>query len=68
MFIVTTILSSTTVVCENFSAADLEVNLGELENLYPTIPAIEVTIPHFLASSNSTFFKSYTLVQIKSLW
>jgi hypothetical protein len=25
---------------------DLEVNLGELAELYPTIPAIEVTIPH----------------------
>jgi len=25
--------------------------------LYPTIPAIEVTIPHVLASWNSAFFK-----------
>jgi len=28
----------------------LEGNLGKLEKLYPTIPAIEVTIPHVLAS------------------
>ncbi len=26
--------------------AQLEGNLDELEKLYPTIPAIEVTIPH----------------------
>jgi hypothetical protein len=32
--------------------AHLEITLGELENKYPTIPAIEVTIPHFLASFN----------------
>jgi len=39
----------------------LEDNLGESENKYPTIPTIEVTIPHVLASWNSTFFKKYPL-------
>jgi hypothetical protein len=44
-----TILSYRKVKFENF-AASLEGNLGELDNKYPTIPAIEVTIPHVLAS------------------
>jgi hypothetical protein len=35
----------------------LEVTLGELENKYPSIPAIEVTIPHVHASCDSTFLK-----------
>jgi hypothetical protein len=47
-------------------AACLEVNLGYLENKYPTIPAIEVTIPHVLASLKFTLFKKYTSVQIKT--
>ena len=45
------------IVCENFLVMYLEGNLGELEKLYPTIPTIEVTIPHVHASLNSTFFK-----------
>jgi len=43
-------------MCENFSVAFLEVNLGASENLYPTIPAIEVTIPHIHTSLNSAYF------------
>lgn len=35
---------------EVFLEAGLENVLGGLENKYPTIPAIEVTIPHFNAS------------------
>ncbi len=62
-----TILSSGKVKFEIFPGAVLEGNLGELENIYPTIPAIEVTIPHVLASYYSTYFKSYSAVQIKSL-
>jgi hypothetical protein len=38
------------IVCENFLVVYLEGNLGELEKLYPTIPTIEVTIPHVHAS------------------
>jgi hypothetical protein len=37
--------------------SSLEDSLGDLEKLYPSIPAIEVTIPHFLASVNSTYLK-----------
>jgi len=37
------------IVCENIVAA-LEGNLGDLEVLYPSIPAIEVTTPHVHAS------------------
>jgi hypothetical protein len=36
----------------NFVAVFSEVFLGESKNKYPTIPAIEVTIPHFQASLN----------------
>jgi hypothetical protein len=43
-------LSPEKVVGENISVFSSEVNLGKLEKLYPTIPAIEVTIPHVLAS------------------
>jgi len=45
--------------------AYLEVNLRELENKYPTIPAIEVTIPHVHASLNLLQLK-YAIVQIKT--
>jgi hypothetical protein len=45
-FVLWTRLSSEQKICfENF-VADLESNLGELDELYPSIPAIEVTIPH----------------------
>jgi len=50
-------LSSRKVVCENFFVVCLAGRLDELKNLYPTIPAIEVTIPHAHTSLNSTFFK-----------
>ncbi len=64
---VSDILSSRKVGCENFCVADLEVNLGESIEKYPSIPAIEVSIPHFHASLNSTFFKRYIANPIKSL-
>jgi hypothetical protein len=35
---------------EDFSVAVLEGFLGESKNKYPTIPAIEVAIPHLIAS------------------
>ena len=59
-------LSPEKVVGENISVFSSEVNLGKLEKLYPTIPAMEVTIPHILASFNSVLEKEAT-VQIKSL-
>jgi len=42
--------------------AFLEGNLGNLEKLYPTIPAIEVTIPHIHASSKFHFLLKNTLL------
>jgi hypothetical protein len=36
----------------NLAACFSEGFLGESKNKYPTIPAIEVTIPHFHASLN----------------
>jgi len=37
---------------ETHNKTSLEIPLRKLENKYPTIPAIEVTIPHVLASLN----------------
>ena len=45
---------------EFFDAVVSEVSLGESKNKYPTIPAIEVTIPHF--SCLLKLLKNYTVV------
>jgi len=44
---------------ENFSVAFSEGDLGKLENKYPTIPTIEVTIPHVLC-----LLKFYVLLKV----
>ena len=59
-------LSSTEKLFENILVTVSEDSLGESKNKYPTIPAIEVAIPHVYASLNSTFLKSMA-VTIKSL-
>ena len=54
------ILSSGKEVLRNFSMLVSEVSLGESKNKYPTIPAIEVTIPHF--SVLMKLLKNYTVM------
>jgi hypothetical protein len=61
-----TILSSTQENTANFKVDFSEVSLGESKNKYPTIPAIEVTIPHFSFLLNTTL-PNLTNVNIKSL-
>jgi|LSQX01.1.fsa_nt_gb hypothetical protein len=53
-------------VCENI--VDLEVSLGKLLKWYPTIPAIEVTIPHVFSSLKTPRIFKVHCEQIKSLW
>jgi len=52
-----------------FSEAVLEGSLGDLENKYPTIPTIEVAIPHFnFPPRNSTYREKPNIpLQIKTL-